>query len=320
MWQVDNKTPFAHHGGAFRDHTGASFWSVWVAATFLLRNGRPPLFTLPQPPVSQEPRFFDDDPEGVLISDGEVTPPRARIDLTFRGSAPETLDRDRVVRLRLGDWKKRLTIRADRDEPGPIRLDGTTALWDDALPTGRLRDARPGPRVTVKGCGPAALGPVPRHWPQRADKGGTYDTEWQRNRAPLLPTDLDPAFWQTAPRDQQLDRPLPPGVTLELGGLRRTGPTDAPSSWPLPQPRFRTATRVSGTWHQAEAELQSIAVDLDAGLVRLVYQAVWPIPRASDDVLIERTLIALDDAGGFRVRPADAPLFDPAASLKEAPA
>lgn len=329
MWDLRNKTPFAVHGSALRDHTGASFWSVWIASTFALRPDRAPLFVLPQAPVALEPLFAGDDPEGVLLRDGETTPPRALIDLTVAAAALETLSEDRAVTLRLGGWQKRLTVRADREERGPVALDGTTAALSDTAPLGRAPDGAVPPRVMATGDGVPGFGPVARHWPARARLGGTYDAAWQRSRAPLLPADLDPVYWQAAPADQRLARPLPEEATLEVTGLAVAGPGPgdaAPARFPLPWFTLRTSTLIAGAWHRAEASLQSIHLDLGAeadgaasgGLARLVHQAVWPIARASDDVTIARSLIALDDAGGFRVRPAEAHLFDRATSLKEA--
>ncbi len=310
MWEVRNKTPFAAHGGGFRDHAGASFWSVWIAATFALRADRAPLFVIPQMPVQQEPLFVENDPERVLIRDSDITPPRARIDLTFRGAAPETQDADRPLLFRIGDWQKRLTVGADRDARGTVALDGTTAALSDATPLGRSPQDEVSPRVTVAGGGVPALGPVARHWAARSALGGTYDAAWQRSRAPLLPADMDPAFWQAAPADQRLGRPLAEGATLDIGGLAQTGPVSAPTRLPLPWLTYRTTTLIAGRWHPAAAALQSIEVDLDTGQVRLVHQAIWPILRAADDITMTRTLVALGDTRGFRVGTDHAALFD----------
>ncbi|MBY5931937.1 DUF2169 domain-containing protein [Tateyamaria omphalii] len=318
MWQVDNKTPFAHHAAPMRDHRGQSLWSVWIAATFVLRPRHAPLFAMPQPPVAMAPRFDGDNPESVMLADSDITPPRNRIDLTLGGTVPDTGGRDHRVLFRIGTWQKTLEISGDGHRHGPLPLDGTFAARSEDMPIGRAKDDPNGPPcVTVAGGGHPALGPVPRHWPARDALSGTYDDVWRRTRAPLLPTDIDPDYWQAAPLDQQLERPLAEGVALEIGGLGGTGPAEAPTPWPLPWLALRTDTRIAGSWVRGAPELQSIAVNLDTGRVRLVYQAAWPIPRAGDDVKIQKTLIALRDGAGFRVTSSDAPRFDPATSLKE---
>ncbi|MBI4702918.1 MAG: DUF2169 domain-containing protein [Deltaproteobacteria bacterium] len=52
---------------------------------------------------------------------------------------------------------------------------------------------------------PAGLGPYDLTWPQRFSKVGTYDSRWFKERFPGLAEDLDWAFFQTAPIDQQIE-------------------------------------------------------------------------------------------------------------------
>lgn len=52
---------------------------------------------------------------------------------------------------------------------------------------------------------PAAFSAVGRHWVPRKDFAGTYDEQWQREVAPLLPGDFDERFHQCAPEDQQMN-------------------------------------------------------------------------------------------------------------------
>jgi hypothetical protein len=56
---------------------------------------------------------------------------------------------------------------------------------------------------------PAGFGPLAAHWPQRARFAGTYDDRWKKTGWPLPPLDFDPAFFNVAPADQQLDDYLP---------------------------------------------------------------------------------------------------------------
>ena len=54
-------------------------------------------------------------------------------------------------------------------------------------------------------CTPVGFGVVGRAWLPRRTLAGTFDVAWKRERWPLAPRDFDPAFHQSAPRDQQLD-------------------------------------------------------------------------------------------------------------------
>lgn len=49
---------------------------------------------------------------------------------------------------------------------------------------------------------PACFAPIAPHWMPRMLFAGTYDEEWQRNRAPYLPRDYSPQFMNSAPADQ----------------------------------------------------------------------------------------------------------------------
>ncbi len=69
---------------------------------------------------------------------------------------------------------------------------------------------------------PVGLGPVAGHWEPRAGFAGTYDARWKEERAPLLPADFDPAFFNCAPADQQLAGYLP-GEEVRLTGLTTSG-------------------------------------------------------------------------------------------------
>ncbi len=50
---------------------------------------------------------------------------------------------------------------------------------------------------------PIGLGHVGRVWAQRIAYAGTYDARWRDERAPFLPADFDPRYFQSAPEDQQ---------------------------------------------------------------------------------------------------------------------
>ncbi|HTV78594.1 MAG TPA: DUF2169 domain-containing protein, partial [Steroidobacteraceae bacterium] len=55
---------------------------------------------------------------------------------------------------------------------------------------------------------PMSFGPVGRHWDPRRAFAGTYDQAWLDHRFPFLPADFDEQYYQSAPLDQQLPRPL----------------------------------------------------------------------------------------------------------------
>ena len=69
---------------------------------------------------------------------------------------------------------------------------------------------------------PRGFGPVAGHWQPRCQLAGTYDEAWQTSRAPLLPKDFNPAYWNVAPEDQQLDD-YQPGEAVRLLNMSKRG-------------------------------------------------------------------------------------------------
>ncbi len=72
---------------------------------------------------------------------------------------------------------------------------------------------------------PVGFGPVAAHWLPRSPLAGTFNEEWKERRSPLLPEDFDPAFYNVAPTDQQLEAFVPGDevrlVNLTLAGQER---------------------------------------------------------------------------------------------------
>lgn len=55
---------------------------------------------------------------------------------------------------------------------------------------------------------PMSFGPIGRHWEPRYKYAGTYDQHWLDHVFPFLPPDFDEQYYQAAPLDQQLPKPL----------------------------------------------------------------------------------------------------------------
>jgi hypothetical protein len=78
----------------------------------------------------------------------------------------------------------------------------------DALtghPAPNFEDPAHGLRSWKDRPAPQGFGPIAPHWLPRAELAGTFDQRWRSRRQPLLPEDFQPAFFNVASRDQQLD-------------------------------------------------------------------------------------------------------------------
>jgi hypothetical protein len=70
---------------------------------------------------------------------------------------------------------------------------------------------------------PAGFGPIAPHWTHRLRYAGTYDEEWEKERLPLYPKDLDDRFFLCSPEDQRPKHHLLGGETVELLNLTPGG-------------------------------------------------------------------------------------------------
>ncbi len=71
---------------------------------------------------------------------------------------------------------------------------------------------------------PACFAPISPSWLPRRAYAGTYDANWQKQRAPYLPDDFDPRFLQCAAPELTFDRYLEGGEPVEIHGASNTGP------------------------------------------------------------------------------------------------
>ena len=70
---------------------------------------------------------------------------------------------------------------------------------------------------------PACFAPVAPYWYPRTTFAGTYDENWQRNRAPYLPEDYQPRFMNMAPEDQIFPECLQGGEPVSIVGMHPMG-------------------------------------------------------------------------------------------------
>lgn len=175
-----------------------------------------------------EPEIAFTKPTTDLVLIGHAYPAKAgdtQVDVTFRVGEVE-----KTVRV-FGDryWIKKLglTIMSKPEplEPVPLIYERAFGGWDSAEPdpmTSKFELRNPAgvgfmraefeegmrlpnledPKRLLKVYGdtppPAGFGFVGPHWHPRAKLAGTYDEAWQKTRAPLLPTDFDPRFFNAA--------------------------------------------------------------------------------------------------------------------------
>jgi hypothetical protein len=113
------------------------------------------------------------------------------------------------------------------------------------------------------------FGPVARWWQPRVGYAGTYDEGWQRDRAPVWPTDFDERFFCAAPASLQAMPHLRGGEPVYLEGLHRDGPV----RFHLPALRMVVRFRFNGRDIRSAMVLDAVIVEPDSGHMTLIHRA-----------------------------------------------
>ncbi len=116
---------------------------------------------------------------------------------------------------------------------------------------------------------PAGFAPIAPSWLPRRDYAGTYDQAWQKNRAPYLPNDFDPRFFQTAPQGLIAPGHLVGGEAVEIMGCNREGPI----RFLLPVCSLNLAFDFDGKTLDQPPKLETVLIEPDLRRVQLLWRA-----------------------------------------------
>jgi hypothetical protein len=135
---------------------------------------------------------------------------------------------------------------------------------------------------------PAAFAPVAAHWQPRVAHAGTYDDAWQQSRAPYLPADFDPAFFQLAPDGLIANGYFQGGEIIDVQGATPAGRL----AFRLPALPLRVEYRLDSAAQSPPLHLDTVLIEPDAARVILV----WRTTLACDKKLLRVREIAVHAA------------------------
>jgi hypothetical protein len=118
---------------------------------------------------------------------------------------------------------------------------------------------------------PIGFAPIPPNWEPRRSYGGTYDEDWQKNRAPYLPDDFDPRFLQIAPPPLVAPQPFQGREIVELTGFHETGPI----RFALPSVRPTVTFRLNGKDEERPVMIDTVILEPSARRARIVWRAAF---------------------------------------------
>ncbi|NVB42850.1 DUF2169 domain-containing protein [Pseudenhygromyxa sp. WMMC2535] len=143
------------------------------------------------------------------------------------------------------------------------------------------------PRVPFERFGqdalPACYAFIAPHWQPRAALAGTYDAAWQRRRAPYLPEDCDPGFFNAADPQLRFDRFLLGDEPVELHGLTPEGTLN----FALPRLDWKIEVKHGRRWRldcALAADLETVLFEPDLGRVSLSFRAAHPCDKHLLDI------------------------------------
>jgi hypothetical protein len=123
---------------------------------------------------------------------------------------------------------------------------------------------------------PVGWAPIAPFWSPRRDYAGTYDDAWQTRRAPYLPLDFDPRFFQTAPAVLVTPQPLVGGESVELRGCRPGGEVLA---FQLPLCSFNVDFDFRGNTVNRPPMLDAVIIEPDQPRLQLVYRSALAVDK-----------------------------------------
>ncbi|MCK6392947.1 DUF2169 domain-containing protein [Zoogloea sp.] len=155
---------------------------------------------------------------------------------------------------------------------------GFVASWDTdpaGLPLPCIEDPDALLRHPHERPEPAGMAPVAAGWLGRARHAGTYDAAWQKTRAPYLPLDFDPRFFQVAPPGLVAPVRLTGGEDVELEGVTGGGRV----GFALPRPDLQMAFDFAGRHMAAAPLLDTVLIEPDMARLQMVWRAELAVDK-----------------------------------------
>jgi hypothetical protein len=116
---------------------------------------------------------------------------------------------------------------------------------------------------------PACFGIIAGHWLPRSRYAGTYDENWQTNRAPYLPEDFDKRFLSMAHPDLVYTGYLRGGEPVEITHMHPRGTI----KFNIPTVKLKTAVTMDGISVQPVFNLETVIIEPNQLKLGMVWRA-----------------------------------------------
>lgn len=190
----------------------------------------------------------------------------------------------------------RMPLLFERAYGGTLEREGETLACDERNPVGRFvaaqyaqerRDGLDGeplpnieePTALIRALGdrppPVGLGPLAPHWAGRAQYAGTYDQDWQVNRAPYAPDDFSRRYFNSAAPGMVYPGWLQGGEPVCVKGMHPEG------DWAFNLPRVSLSVRanVNGSEQALEPQLETLLLQPGQRQLVMSWRAQLACPK-----------------------------------------
>lgn len=136
---------------------------------------------------------------------------------------------------------------------------------------------------------PAGFAFMAPAWLPRRSYAGTYDEAWQKQRAPYLPEDFNPRFFNIAHPNFIYDRYLRGGEPVALDNLSRQGTV----RFNLPVCRLAAKVRVAGQNETPPLNLETVLIEPEQDRLCMTWRGAVPCDKKA--LKVERIDVNLND-------------------------
>ena len=122
---------------------------------------------------------------------------------------------------------------------------------------------------------PTCFAYVAPSWQPRRSFAGTYDEAWQKTRAPYLPTDFNPRFFNMAHPDLVYTGYVQGGEPVQITGVSPAGPL----VFNLPLVGLAASVRVRNRIERPGFNLETVLIEPDNKSLSLTWRAAMPCDK-----------------------------------------
>lgn len=118
---------------------------------------------------------------------------------------------------------------------------------------------------------PAGFGVIAPHWLPRANYRGTFDANWQQQRAPFLPLDYDKRFQNTAHSDLIYPGFLQGGEEVKISNMNPQGDI----RFLLPHINIKGQINVAGQKHPLKFNMETLIIETSTRQIQMVWKSAY---------------------------------------------